>query len=605
MKKLLSLLSKSNRIPVIILTLIMLGAFAVRTFQFHDWLYFKWDQARDGLVISNAVLNGPGELPLLGPRATKVGNGEFLRLGPAYFYMQYLSGIIFNSTSPETYAYPDLLFSLLSIPLLFLFLKLFFSQKHALILTALYSFCFLIIQYSRFSWNPNAVPFFALLSFYSLIKFFQPEETTKQRIAWIAIWAFSLAIASQLHFFAFFSLAGINGLFFLYKLQPWHKANLTANLKSIFSKNTAKFLLIVTFIISFLYIPMFISESMTQGENSRNFIKAFSYKPKDKPFIQKLVRDAREQTKNYFLIVTAVVPKNKNAETAIILGAFLIVSGLALAIREYRQAKTLQSKDFAALVIIWTVIFYIVCISMAYQLRPRFFVVVFAVPFIFVGFWFRFIEEKIKKNAFFVTSCIALMIFLFNAYGTYAWFREQHLSQNKAIDVNRTLILKKKDGITLRQFERAVDYIYAKQTPGKRLSIYTKTEYSLPIKYLFTMKHNPNLAFDFILNPEDIKPSDNFYALVTVSGGPDSINKEIRNYLTIKKSTQFGQILVIEGLLQNIPASVPPMTANNPNEITDQPEDDTEDSIDDEAPNAADIQNAGEKDDRLYWKDVF
>ena len=72
---------KKNQ-TVIILALILLGAIFVRTYNFSDWLYFKSDQVRDAKLSYEAFYGGPGELPLLGPRAA----GTFLRLGPIFYY---------------------------------------------------------------------------------------------------------------------------------------------------------------------------------------------------------------------------------------------------------------------------------------------------------------------------------------------------------------------------------------------------------------------------------------------------------------------------------------------------------------------------------------
>jgi hypothetical protein len=135
---------------ILTVTVIILLSFFVRFYHFDEWLYFKMDQSRDALLIGNAIDHGPGYLPLLGARAgaTELAHG-FLRLGPAYYYFQYLSGKISGSTYPSVFAYPDLFFSLAVIPLLYVFLRLYFSQRNALLVTTMYAFSFLIIQYSR------------------------------------------------------------------------------------------------------------------------------------------------------------------------------------------------------------------------------------------------------------------------------------------------------------------------------------------------------------------------------------------------------------------------------------------------------------------------
>ena len=148
-----------KRIPnyVLILTgIILLGIF-LRTYHFHDWLRFNADQSRDAGVVSDFV-EGKSGLPLLGPKA---GGTEF-KLGGAFYYLQITSAKIFGD-APDKMAYPDLLASILAIPLLFLFLKRAFNENIALVLTGVLSVSIFAIKYARFAWNPNSAPFYCLL----------------------------------------------------------------------------------------------------------------------------------------------------------------------------------------------------------------------------------------------------------------------------------------------------------------------------------------------------------------------------------------------------------------------------------------------------------
>jgi len=216
-------LSQNKFFIGIVLGCIVFLAFFVRIYNLHDWQYFKMDQGRDAQLVSHAINEGPGMLPLLGPRAgaTAVDNG-FLRLGPAYYYFQYLSGVIFNSTDPEIFAYPDLFFSLLAIILLYFFTNLYFSKNTSLLIAMMYAFSFIIIEYSRFAWNPNSLQFFVLLTFFGLLKFLNTEKI-KTKLVWLVIWAMAMAIGSQLHFFGFFVLVGVSGLFILLRSEFWKK----------------------------------------------------------------------------------------------------------------------------------------------------------------------------------------------------------------------------------------------------------------------------------------------------------------------------------------------------------------------------------------------
>ena len=78
-----------NKYFWIFLAIFALGIF-LRAYNFAPWLHFELDQARDAILVGEAVEDGAGELPLLGPRAA----GSFLRLGPAFYYIEYISAKI-------------------------------------------------------------------------------------------------------------------------------------------------------------------------------------------------------------------------------------------------------------------------------------------------------------------------------------------------------------------------------------------------------------------------------------------------------------------------------------------------------------------------------
>lgn len=144
---------------VFVLAAIFIIGIFLRTFYFHDWLRFNADQSRDAGIVSD-VVEGKTSAPLLGPKA---GGTEF-RLGSAFYIFQIASASLFGNR-PDAMAYPDLISSLLAIPLLYAFLRLYFERKTALFLTALFAVSFYGVKYSRFAWNPNSLPFWTLLFF--------------------------------------------------------------------------------------------------------------------------------------------------------------------------------------------------------------------------------------------------------------------------------------------------------------------------------------------------------------------------------------------------------------------------------------------------------
>lgn len=530
------------------LLLIIAAAVFVRTYRFDEWLYFKMDQSRDAFMITNAVENGPQYLPLLGARAgaVKLRHG-FLRLGPIFYYFQYLSGVIFRSTRPYVYAYPDLFFSILAIPMLYLLARMYFSKRNSVLIAAMYAFSFIIIQYSRFAWNPNSLQFFQLVSFYGLLRFLN-ECDGRRKKWWLAMWAAGMTIGSQLHFFGFFSLVGISGLVILFHFRMWEKGQWVAALNRDVLRQIAVFSGIVVLVFSFFYAPVFISESYRNGQNSKNFIEALGSKPANKPLGQKLVKDVTENVKYYCLLTTSQCYESsaKKELPAIAVTAFIMLSGVALVIRGLRNAELEPSKrDFLFLLVAWVAVFTILTIPVSFQLRPRFFIVVFAVPFIALAMLFEYLEGKLnRKTALAVALLATTGIVAWNAHGTYAWFREQADSQKRAFDVKRTLILKAKDGVTLGELQGVTDWMYARHRSGATLYYYVKPEHVRPLDYLLFLKHDGGLKVATMTDKTD--PEAQFFAVVPTNDGLTPVTDKFGEGISAIASRQFGQLTVYE-----------------------------------------------------------
>lgn len=576
----------------ILLGLIVMGIF-LRTYQYHDWLFFKWDQARDALVASEAIENGLGFLPLLGPRATKVGD-DYLRLGPAFYYAQYFSGFVFNSTAPEVFAYPDTLFAILTIPLLFLFLRLYFNRVNSLLGTTLYTFSFLIIQYSRFAWNPNAVPFFMLLTFYGMLMMLKTKKY-KQKLLWLLVWMLAMAIATQYHFFALFGLIAITAVYFFFYLEGWKLGQLLDKVKSIFNKKTLGYVLIPFFVFVLIYSPVIISDMKTDWSNARNFIGAFIEKPKDKPFGDKVIRNFREQGKNYNLIATSFwTREGKKADPwPVAFGLFLMASGIFLPLWKRSKTKDEQKRNFLLLMPVWVVTFFFVTISISYQLRPRYFTAVFPVPFIAIVFWMSFLQKKYLKKGLIFSCLVFLAFLLMNIYGTAAWFKDNTIAQKRNFPTDRNFILKKDDGITLGQLEKTIDYILKNIKEEKEIVFYSKAEYSLPIEYLL-LQREKNLKVCFVSEPKELIGHHSIFAINTVKGGLDSVSDKIKKYTNApSKSEEFGEIIVFEMSINNESLETISKDLEIKKEQAEQ-----EDSIEGD-------EEVSQKTERLFWKDVF
>jgi hypothetical protein len=538
---------KNKILFVAVFLLIVIAAVFLRTYHFDDWLYFKMDQSRDALLTNKAVENGPGYLPLLGARAgaTDLKHG-FLRLGPIFYYFQYASAIIFHSTQPYVLAYPDLFFSILAIPMLFLLLRIYFSRKISLMVMAMYAFSFIIIQYSRFSWNPNSLQFFLLLTFYGLLKFLN-EQNEKYKKWWIMLWAIGITVGSQLHFFGFFSLIGISCLLFFFHYQFWKKEKISGYLKKDAFKKFAAYAGVVLIVFAVFYMPVIISDSKENWQNSKNFIEALSAKPEKRPLMEKISKAVTENANYYCLITTSQCygADTKKETTAVGITVLILLAGFILAIRKLRSETDPARRDFLSLLLVWFGVFSVLTIPVSFQLRPRFFIVVFAVPFIFLGLIYEYLKEKLRyKQALALALLITFAVVGWNCYGTYAWFKEQAKSQESNFTVKRTLILKNKDGVTLGQLQRVADWIYQRHQAGKNFYYYIKPEHVRPIDYLLTEKHDIGLRFFSMKINED--PNAQFFAVTPAKNGLDPVTKKFGLNVTVIASEKVGQLMVYE-----------------------------------------------------------
>jgi 4-amino-4-deoxy-L-arabinose transferase-like glycosyltransferase len=149
------------KLTIALISILATAAF-LRLYRIADYLTFLGDEGRDVLVVKGIL---EGNLVFLGPRAS---SGDFF-LGPIYYYMMapflWLSGL--NPIGPA------IMIAVLGVATVYLVYhigKEFFGTTAGLIAASLYSVSALVVQFSKSSWNPNAVPFFTLLLMYCLYK---------------------------------------------------------------------------------------------------------------------------------------------------------------------------------------------------------------------------------------------------------------------------------------------------------------------------------------------------------------------------------------------------------------------------------------------------
>jgi len=259
--------------------LIFFLALILRLYSLPGLTAFNRDQARDLIFILEHLKNS--QPILLGPKASMA---DFF-LGP--FYYQLIAPIV--AIFPQSPLVPAVLVAFLdsaTVLVILLIFHQFFSFFPGIIAAILYATSPLAIQFGRFAWNPNPIPFFTSLFLFFSLKFLK----TNSLLDYLLTCLFC-ALAIHLHyqaailllFLAFISIVSLikkfdlekiflGGLVGLVTFLPWFFYDLTHNffnLRNIYSFFTREYELwfqgvrLPQFFITF--IPRFFSR--LQGFN--------------------------------------------------------------------------------------------------------------------------------------------------------------------------------------------------------------------------------------------------------------------------------------------------------------------------------------------------
>lgn len=242
---------QKDRFFILIILIFLVGAF-LRFYRLEDFTTFLADQGRDAIIIKRILTLE--HLPAIGP-PTSVGQ---VYLGPFYYYFIAPWLLIF-SFNPVGLAFGVAFFSSIYILINYFIVKELFGQRIALVSTMLIAFSSTLIEMSRFSWNPNLLPLFTLLTIYFLIKSFK----TNRILFYLLAGAF-LSFSIQLHYLALFLIPPILISLMIQIIELKGKQK-----KIIFNS----FLILFSFL--FFSLPLLIFDLRHNFLNVKNFVNLF------------------------------------------------------------------------------------------------------------------------------------------------------------------------------------------------------------------------------------------------------------------------------------------------------------------------------------------
>src|SRR3990167_10226236 len=200
-------LKDQKRLFLSLIFVLFLAAF-LRFYKIEQFMIFLGDQGRDVLILKEMVKDF--NFPFIGP-STSVGN---IYLGPLYYYMMFIPMFLTN-LNPASAAVMNAVIGVMSVFLIYYLGKVWFGRVGGLISSFLYAISPVAISYSNFSWNPNPLPFFALLTIFSIYRI---EKTGN--FLWVILTGASLAAALQMHYLA---LILIPVVAILWVHEVWYK----------------------------------------------------------------------------------------------------------------------------------------------------------------------------------------------------------------------------------------------------------------------------------------------------------------------------------------------------------------------------------------------
>lgn len=229
---------KNNWFLILIL---LVGAF-LRLYKINQYMTFLGDEGRDVIIVRNLLVHA--DPILIGP-GTSVGG---MYLGPLYYYFM-APFLLLANFSPIGPAVGVALLGVVTIYLVFIVGKDMFNKKTGLFASALFAISPTVITYSHSSWNPNIMPFFAILSVYSMWRVWKFKKYN-----WLFVSAISFAFVLQSHYLGVLLAPVLIGYWF-------------------FTRVPKRYSLISILLFTFLMSPLLIFDIRHDWMNSRALYK--------------------------------------------------------------------------------------------------------------------------------------------------------------------------------------------------------------------------------------------------------------------------------------------------------------------------------------------
>ncbi len=320
---------KTNRFEALLIAMILFAGAFLRLYRINEYMTFLGDEGRDVIVVRKLLVDFD---PILVGPGTSIGD---MYLGPLYYYMM-APALLLANFSPVGPAVMVALLGLATVFFVWYVTREWFGKLAAFLASLLYATAPIVIVYSHSSWNPNIMPFFALLCIYSVWRIWRFNE-----LKWLIILGVSYSFVLQSHYLGLL-LAPVIGVFWFLAFLHLRK---TKNTK-YFIQNT----IYSTLIFLLLMSPLALFDAR-HGWRNFSAVKRFFFErqttvsirpwtavPKLWPIVEKI--NTRLLSGMYFLV-------GKFLSLFFALGITLLI------VRLLKNVKLLHNKDIHAFLLLF------------------------------------------------------------------------------------------------------------------------------------------------------------------------------------------------------------------------------------------------------------
>jgi hypothetical protein len=364
-------------------------------------------------------------------------------------------------------------------------------------------------------------------------------------------------------------------------------------------------------IAALFYLPVIFSDILNKGDNVKQFIHSIGEKSSGRPLWKNIYKDVYYFGKYFLRLLTGYMGGNRIWHSLM----WFFNAGALFAIYKFFKKETDPSRrNFMLLSILAFAIQLLVYVPLAYTIdKPRFFLPVMMIPFVFLGFLGKYFFEE-EKNIYGKVAIVAIIFISFfgNVFASSVWLWEIRSSQLHSVRSEDTIILKaKKDPVWLVwwHFKKSAAYI---STDCEKSEIYFSLdkdirEYDSSLQYALENSGEKRklhvVAHDFTYN------SDGCYYYILQADHP--VPQTLADNLNQDKRLAFGEMGIVRLSFKAEDAEAAKIRMTNKEKeaakaALNQEEKTVESAIEVTKPadNAKPKVSAGPRLERAYWKDV-